>query len=126
MPALLALLLATASLQPTVPAVPAVTDTGATQPVPHAQPVEEDRWLGSDKFRHVLLSYAATAFTFAALRSAGVDREAALAGGVLAGATAGIGKEVRDLRRGREFSVRDLVADAAGVAAAFLLLREVR
>lgn len=100
-----------------VVAAPAISST--------AEP-EQDHWLGSDKWRHLLLSYAATTFTFAGMRSLGVDRDNALAGGIVVGGTLGIGKEIRDLRRGRRFSVRDLVADAAGVAVAAFLMREVR
>jgi putative lipoprotein len=87
---------------------------------------EEDPWLGSDKFRHFLLSYAVTAFTFASLRSGGLRGDDALAGGMAAAAVAGLGKEVYDRRSGGLFSGRDLVADGVGVMTAYFLLREVR
>jgi uncharacterized protein YfiM (DUF2279 family) len=87
---------------------------------------EADPWLGSDKFRHFLLSYAVTAFTFASLRSGGLRANDALAGGMTAAAMAGLGKEVHDRRRGGLFSGRDLVADGVGIMTAYFLLREVR
>jgi uncharacterized protein YfiM (DUF2279 family) len=87
---------------------------------------EADPWLGSDKFRHFLLSYAVTAFTFASLRSGGLRGDDALAGGMAAAAVAGFGKEVHDRRRGGLFSGRDLVADGVGILTAYFLLREVR
>jgi uncharacterized protein YfiM (DUF2279 family) len=87
---------------------------------------EVDPWLGSDKFRHFLLSYAVTAFTFASLRSGGLRGDDALAGGMAAAAVAGLGKEVHDRRRGGLFSGRDLVADGVGIMTAYFLLREVR
>jgi uncharacterized protein YfiM (DUF2279 family) len=85
-----------------------------------------DPWLSSDKFQHLLLSYAATAFTFAALRTAGAGSSQAVAGAAAGSLALGVGKEVHDLRRGGVFSVRDLIADAVGIAAGYYLLREVR
>jgi uncharacterized protein YfiM (DUF2279 family) len=85
-----------------------------------------DAWLGSDKFRHFWMSYATAAFTFAGARAAGLDADAALMVALPAAGAAGVGKEVRDRRRGGIFSVRDLVADALGIGAAYFLLREVR
>jgi uncharacterized protein YfiM (DUF2279 family) len=87
---------------------------------------EEDPWFGSDKFRHFLLSYAVTAFTFASLRSGGLGGDDALAGGMAAAAVAGLGKEAHDRRRGGLFSGRDLVADGVGIMTAYFLLLEVR
>jgi uncharacterized protein YfiM (DUF2279 family) len=85
-----------------------------------------DRWLGSDKFQHALLSFAATSFTFAALRSLGMDNRAALPTAMMAAGGAGVGKELHDRRGGGAFSGRDLVADGIGIMTAFFLLREVR
>jgi uncharacterized protein YfiM (DUF2279 family) len=85
-----------------------------------------DAWLGSDKFRHFWMSYATSAFAFAGARAAGLDADAALLVSLPVAGAAGIGKEVHDRRRGGIFSVRDLVADALGIGAAYFLLREVR
>jgi uncharacterized protein YfiM (DUF2279 family) len=103
-----------------------------------AQPLEEaaapavlqlpgnDPWLGSDKFRHSWMSYAATAFTFAGARAANVDRDSGLWLAVSVAGAVGLAKEVHDRRTGGSFSVRDLVADAVGIMAAYMILREVR
>lgn len=102
----------------------------AVATAPHEGPAfaapAADAWLGSDKVPHFWMSYATTAFTFAAVSAAGGDHAAALGAGVGAGAVAGIGKEVHDWRRGWTFSMKDLVVDAFGVAAAYFFLREVR
>lgn len=91
-----------------------------------AAPAITDAWLGSDKFQHVGLSYATSAFAFAAAAAAGRDADSALMIALPVGAVAGIGKELLDLRRGGLFSMKDLVADALGLAAAYFLLREVQ
>jgi uncharacterized protein YfiM (DUF2279 family) len=107
-----------AELRHTEPRAASVQPAGALR--------KEDPWFGSDKFRHFLLSYAVTSFTFASLRSGGLHGDDALAGGMAAAAVAGLGKEVHDRRRGGLFSGRDLVADGVGIMTAYFLLREVR
>lgn len=79
---------------------------------------EGDAWLGADKFKHAGMSYAITAFSFAASDS----EEAAIASGV----AAGILKEVMDRRRGSLFSVRDLLWDAAGIALGYAVIKQTR
>jgi uncharacterized protein YfiM (DUF2279 family) len=91
-----------------------------------AAPQPADLWLGADKFRHAGMSFAITAYGYGAARAAGADRGAALYIALPVAAAAGVGKEIHDHRRGGVFSIRDLVADAVGVAAAWLFLREVR
>jgi uncharacterized protein YfiM (DUF2279 family) len=90
------------------------------------RPLEGDAWLGADKFQHFWMSFATTAYGFAAARTAGIDTGAALYIAVPVSAAAGVGKEIHDRRRGGIFSVRDLVADGLGIAAAWFILREVR
>jgi uncharacterized protein YfiM (DUF2279 family) len=90
----------------------------------HAQSV--DAWLGADKFTHAAMSWAGAAFTFAAMRSVGAERDTSLEVAVPVALAAGAAKELFDHRRGGRFSVRDLVADAVGVGAAYFFLREVR
>jgi hypothetical protein len=85
-----------------------------------------DAWLGADKFQHFWVSFAATAYSFGAVRATGVDAGVALYIAVPVAAVAGFGKEVHDRRRGGFFSMRDLVADGLGIAAAWVILREVR
>jgi uncharacterized protein YfiM (DUF2279 family) len=93
---------------------------------PDAAQAPADRWFGDDKLRHFFLSFAAANLAFGTARLAGLDRDAALPAALGTGALAGLGKEIDDARRGWHFSARDLVWDAAGLAASALLLREVR
>jgi uncharacterized protein YfiM (DUF2279 family) len=94
----------------------------------HAQPSlpAADAWLGPDKAQHFWASYGVTVFAFSGASAAGVEHRAAL--GIAAGSAlvAGIAKEAHDRHRGRGFSMRDLIADALGIGAAYFLLREVR
>jgi uncharacterized protein YfiM (DUF2279 family) len=77
-----------------------------------------DAWLGADKFKHAGMSYAITAFSFAATES----EAAAIAGA----GVAGILKEIYDRRRGSVFSLRDLVWDAAGIALGYAVVKQTR
>ena len=79
---------------------------------------ERDAWLGPDKFKHAAMSYAITAYTFAA-----TDSEPAA---VASAAIAGILKEIYDRKRGYAFSLRDLVWDAAGVALGYAVVKQTR
>lgn len=110
---------------------PAAATIGTPEPAaPHAampvpslppSPAADDRWFAEDKVRHLALAFAGTGMSFGAARAAGLDREAGL---VAAGSTmllAGIGKEIRDRRRGGPFSGRDLAWDLAGIAAGLAL-----
>jgi uncharacterized protein YfiM (DUF2279 family) len=106
-----------------VPTLPADSWRGAPRDVPT---LPADAWLGADKFQHFWMSFAMTAYGFAATRAAGVDTGAALYIAVPVAAAAGVGKEIHDRRRGGIFGVRDLVADGLGIAAAWFILREVR
>ncbi|HEX6308427.1 MAG TPA: hypothetical protein VFZ69_09585 [Longimicrobiales bacterium] len=83
-------------------------------------------WPGEDKFRHVAMSWATMAFTYAAARAAEQDSDTALAIALPVTAAAGIGKEIADRRGGGPFSFGDLVADAIGTGIGWLFLREVR
>jgi uncharacterized protein YfiM (DUF2279 family) len=108
-------------------AVPEPLTLAAEEQPQQPAPVQtDDAWLGADKFRHFWMSYATTAFAFASARAASQDTDTALRIAIPVAGTAGIGKEIRDLRTGRGFSARDLVANALGIAGAYFLLREVR
>lgn len=85
----------------------------------------QDAWLGSDKFTHAGVSWAAAAFAFGAARAAGLERDDALLVAAPGALALGLAKELSDSRR-TFFSVPDLLADAVGVAAAYFFLREVR
>lgn len=79
----------------------------------------DDRWLAEDKFKHFFNSYVVTVLGAAGARAAGLDARQSLAVGAGVGAAAGVWKEIRDARTpGGSASVRDLVWDFAGVAAA--------
>ena len=86
-----------------------------------------DRWFGPDKLQHFFTSAFVQSAAYGALRRAGAEQGASLAGASMASAAVGVGKELRDRRAGRPFSVADLVWDAAGAgAASVLLVRTVR
>ena len=86
-------------------------------------PAAPDAWLGPDKARHFFLSFAVTALAHGALRAAGLDGGAALAGAAGLGIGAGAWKELRDRGvPGETASVRDGAWDLLGVAAAVALL----
>ena len=82
--------------------------------------VANDRWLGPDKVKHLVVAAGAQGGTYAALRL-GADHGAALAGATVATVALSLVKERLD-RRGTGFSVRDLAWDAAGIALATLVL----
>jgi uncharacterized protein YfiM (DUF2279 family) len=104
--------------EPTAAVVPAAAPQQAPGP-------PADAWIGEDKFRHFWASYAVTSFGFAAAVAAEQDRDTALKIGIGGGAVAGVAKELYDRRR-TFFSVRDLIADALGITAAYFMLREIR
>ncbi len=82
-----------------------------------------DRWFGADKLKHFVVSALAQSVAFGALQYAGASHRVAVGGSLAAGATLGLGRELHDRRVGGPFSVRDLTWDAAGLAAATLVVR---
>lgn len=88
-------------------------------------PIAPDEWLGEDKLRHFLMSFAVTTYAYAGARTV-ADHEAAAAVALAAGAGAGVGKELYDRAAGRPFSLRDLAADGLGMLAAWVLIRNTR
>jgi uncharacterized protein YfiM (DUF2279 family) len=85
-----------------------------------------DRWFGTDKLQHFALSYAITSFTFAGVQAAGAEGDARLHLAAGVALLAGLGKEVADSRRNWGFSVKDLIYDALGIAAAWVVLERAR
>jgi uncharacterized protein YfiM (DUF2279 family) len=84
-----------------------------------------DRWFGEDKLRHFFASFVITSVAASGARFAGLGERESLAAGVGFGAGLGIWKEIRDAGKpGETASFRDLVWDAAGVAAAALVVRQ--
>lgn len=81
-----------------------------------------DRWFGPDKLQHFFTSAFVQSAGYGLLRRVGADNGQAMAGASVVTALAGIGKEVHDHRERGQFSVRDLVWDAAGASSASVLL----
>lgn len=84
-----------------------------------------DRWVGEDKLRHFVMSFAATTMVYGGARAA-VDAETALGAAALGAVTLGVGKEVHDARAGAFFDWKDLAWDFAGVAVAVILVDRIR
>lgn len=101
------------ALDSLTPTAPAFHETSA--------PPREDGW------RHLLSSFVVTSMAGSGARLAGLSPAESMRLGAAAGATAGLLKELRDLRHpSGEASIYDLAWDAAGVAAAAGLLSQVR
>ncbi|HVF40147.1 MAG TPA: DUF2279 domain-containing protein [Gemmatimonadaceae bacterium] len=81
-----------------------------------------DAWTGPDKVKHFFISAFIESFAFATLRAAGAEQNTALAAGLAVTAAAATGRELHDRKTKGIFSIPDLLWDAAGAAAAFLLL----
>lgn len=108
-----------------LPALPIAAPASAVLPVPYLR-AAPDAWFAEDKARHLFASLALTAVAFGGATTVGMEwPEAGIAAGAVAGA-AGLAKELSDRARGRSFSVRDLVWDAAGVGAGLVLAERAR
>jgi uncharacterized protein YfiM (DUF2279 family) len=81
-----------------------------------------DRWFGRDKWNHFAAAAVVQSVGYAAFHRGDTSRSAAMwrAAGVTA--TISLGKEVFDRASGRDFSVRDLVWDAAGAGTATITI----
>ena len=97
--------------------------TPAQQP---GGPKVRDSILGVDKLKHFLLAGFVESVAFAGLQGAGANRNASLAGAAAATVTVSFGRELHDRRTSGLFSVGDLVWDALGAGAAFLILSRVQ
>ncbi|HID10140.1 MAG TPA: hypothetical protein EYP17_02420 [Candidatus Latescibacteria bacterium] len=78
-------------------------------------PSAEDSWFSEDKFFHLAFSFGLVGLTYTGSRALDVPHDRALGGALFLSAALGLGKELRDSRRGDRFSWRDLAADGAGV-----------
>ena len=85
-----------------------------------------DSILGVDKLKHFLLAGFVESVTFAGLQAVGADRNVSLTGAAAATVTVSLGRELHDRRTSGLFSVGDLVWDALGAGAAFLILSRVQ
>lgn len=82
----------------------------------------KDRWFGSDKAKHFLVSAFIQSASYATLRAVGARNGPALAGASLVTLGFGIGKEKHDRSAGGPFSPKDLTWDVLGAVAASTLL----
>lgn len=99
---------------------------GCAGPAPDPRPVPTgDAWFAEDKVRHFALSFAATALGYGGARTVLGPEEARIAAGGFA-LTAGVAKEIADVRAGTFFSFKDLAWDAAGVALGLTLANQIR
>ena len=87
-------------------------------------PAGRDPWLGRDKFFHFAASAVIQGATHAALRANGRDYRAASRGAAVVTLAAGVGKELWDRYRHRDFSIRDLAWDGAGGVAGAVVMRQ--
>jgi hypothetical protein len=72
------------------------------------------------------MSFALMSFGYASARTIGISHDPAIPFAALGSFAIGIAKEVNDKRTGRDFSLRDLVADAVGVGIGSLLASRTR
>ncbi len=81
-----------------------------------------DPWFGTDKAQHFFMSAFVQSVSFSALRATKLSRTNSLVGATVVASAVGIGKEIYDAKYGGDPSLKDLTWDAAGIAAATLLL----
>lgn len=98
-------------------------DAPTVTSVERAQPA--DRWLAEDKLQHFTLSFAATQLAYGGARFA-LEPETAVAVAASGALGLGIAKELRDVRAGGPFSLKDLAWDAAGIALGVAFVRRIR
>lgn len=85
-----------------------------------------DPWFGADKIKHFFMSAFVQSLSYSSLRAVDAEHGQALLGASAVTLTLGVGKEIHDVRRYGDFSVRDLAWDLAGGASASLLLSQTR
>ncbi len=83
---------------------------------------KEDRWLGDDKLKHLMVSAFLTGIGYR-LCYDGLEcrreRSKVLASSLTL--SLGLGKELRDRQRGEIFSYKDLIADLCGIGMGLLV-----
>jgi len=85
-----------------------------------------DAWVGVDKVKHFLMSAFIQSAAFSVARLAKVSRSNAQVVGGVSSVAFGVGKEILDRRRSKQFSVKDLAWDGAGALTAAALLNGTR
>jgi putative lipoprotein len=92
---------------------------------PQQHVAQPDRWFARDKALHFAASFVIQAATHSVLRANRIAyRDAALTAG-MATLTAGVGKEMWDVRQGKPWSWKDLTADAVGGGAGAVVMAQV-
>jgi putative lipoprotein len=81
-----------------------------------------DSWFGADKAKHFLMSAFIQSASYSGLRAVHLGHEASLGGATVVAGAFGIGKEISDAKGGTFVSAKDLTWDAAGIAAASVLV----
>lgn len=81
-----------------------------------------DHWFGADKLKHFFVAAFTQSVTYSALQMARVRHDRAVAGASAVTTLVSVAKELHDRRTTGLFSMRDLVWDAAGAAAATALI----
>ena len=86
-----------------------------------------DGWVSPDKWRHLLASAGLHSVTWSVARAAGASPSTAQAIAIPVAAGVGLGKELLDRHRGtpHDFSHRDVVWDAGGIALSVIATRSV-
>ena len=103
---------------PFVAALLLAASSAGAQRVPSAR----EALFGQDKVKHFFIAGFVESVAFAGLRAVGTNRRSALGGAVAAAGAASLGRELHDRRTKGAFSLPDLVWDALGAGAAFLVL----
>ncbi len=81
-----------------------------------------DRWFAEDKAKHFFVSAFLQSYGYGALRAVGVSPRMSLAAATAGTLSVGAGKEIWDAQGHGTPSGKDLTWDAAGAAAATVLL----
>jgi len=81
-----------------------------------------DHWFSADKAQHFLMAAFVESVSFSALRTTRLSRSRSLVGAATVAGVVSVGKEAYDQRYGGDPSLKDLTWDAAGMAAAALVL----
>jgi len=93
---------------------------------PPLQRPAPDAWVGADKVKHFLMSAFIQSAAFSVGRLAKMSRSNAQVMGGVSSVAFGVGKELLDRRRSKQFSVKDLAWDGAGALTAASLLNGTR
>jgi putative lipoprotein len=93
-------------------------------PAPTPVPSDRDPWFGRDKLLHFTASALIQSASHAVLRANGRDYGAASREAAVVTVAAGVGKELWDRHRKRDFSLRDLTWDGIGGATGAVVMRQ--